>query len=304
MIQFKAGAPARDARQVRSFRIPLTPTRYTAPARDSSRACRCARVRRSSTGVGAQSIYGMPPKDLIYRFQRVSPMEASPHDSKTLYYGSQYLHRTRDEGVTWERISPDLTWNPSERQQKVSGEPITIDVTGEEIYSTLYAIRESPLRSGVIWTGANDGPFNVTRDGGKTWRKVTPVGQPQGCRVQNIEPSPHRAASAYYAALCYQLGDFRPFIWRTDDYGASWKLLTTGTNGIPADRSNESRAGGSESRRAALCRNGVRHVRLVRQRLRVAAAAAQSSRDSDHGHEGAPRRSRHLHSGEVVLDSR
>jgi photosystem II stability/assembly factor-like uncharacterized protein len=185
--------------------------------------------------VGAQSIYGMPPKDLIYRFQRVSPMETSPNDSHVVYYGSQYLHRTRDEGVTWEKISPDLTWNPPERQSKVSGEPITIDVTGEEIYSTLYAIRESPLRAGLIWTGSNDGPFYVTRDNGRTWKNVTPAAQPKGCRVQNIEPSPHRAASAYYAVLCYLLGDFRPYLWRTDDYGATWTLLTTGTNGIPAD---------------------------------------------------------------------
>jgi photosystem II stability/assembly factor-like uncharacterized protein len=177
----------------------------------------------------------MPGKDLIYRFQRVSPMEASPHDQRTLYYGSQYVHRTRDEGVTWERISPDLTWNPPEHQTKVSGEPITIDVTGEEFYSTLYSIRESPLKAGVLWTGANDGPFYVTRDAGATWKKITPASQPPGCRVQNIEPSPHRAASAYYAVLCYLLGDFRPFIWRTDDYGASWKLLTTGSNGIPSN---------------------------------------------------------------------
>jgi photosystem II stability/assembly factor-like uncharacterized protein len=191
--------------------------------------------QEKSYWVGAQSIYGMPGKDLIYRFQRVSPMEASPHDSKTLYYGSQYLHRTRDEGETWERISPDLTWNPPERQQKVSGEPITIDVTGEEFYSTLYAIRESPLKAGVIWTGANDGPFYVTRNAGQSWKKVTPASQPPGCRVQNIEPSPHRASSAYYSVLCYLLGDFRPFIWKTDDYGATWKLLTTGTNGIRAD---------------------------------------------------------------------
>jgi photosystem II stability/assembly factor-like uncharacterized protein len=190
--------------------------------------------QEKSYWIGAQSIYGMPAKDLIYRFQRVSPMEASPFDSHVLYYGSQYLHRTRDEGVTWERISPDLTWNSPQYQQSVSGEPITIDVTGEEFYSTLYAIRESTLKPGVIWTGANDGPFHVTRDGGKTWKKITPAGQPQGCRVQNIEPSPHRAGSAYYAVLCYLLGDFRPFIWRTDDYGANWKLLTSGVNGIPS----------------------------------------------------------------------
>jgi len=186
--------------------------------------------------VGLQSLYGNPGKDLIYRFQRVSPMEISPHDPRVIYYGSQHVHRTRDEGVTWTRISPDLTWNPPERQQRVSGEPITIDVTGEELYSTLYSIRESSLERGVIWTGANDGPFHVTRDNGKTWTRVTPASQPPGCRVQNIDPSPHRRGSAYYAVLCYLLGDFRPFLWRTDDYGKSWTLLTTELNGIPYDQ--------------------------------------------------------------------
>jgi photosystem II stability/assembly factor-like uncharacterized protein len=185
--------------------------------------------------VGAQSLYGNPGKDLILRFQRVSPMEVSPHNASVLYYGSQHVHRSRDEGVTWEKISPDLTWNPPERQQYPSGEPITLDVTGEEYYSTLYAIRESPLQAGVIWTGANDGPFYVSRDNGATWNNITPPNQPPGCRVQNIDPSPHRAASAYYAVHCYLLGDFRPFLWRTDDYGRTWTLLTPGTNGIPAD---------------------------------------------------------------------
>ncbi|MBV6520520.1 MAG: hypothetical protein MNPFHGCM_00636 [Gemmatimonadaceae bacterium] len=186
--------------------------------------------------VGAQSLYGNPGKDMIYRFQRVAPLEISPHDSRVVYYGSQYVHRTRDEGVTWETISPDLTWFPPERQQKSSGEPITIDVTGEEYYSVTYAIRESLKEAGVIWVGANDGPFHITRDNGKTWTKITPPDQPPGCRVQNIEPSPHRAGSAYYAVLCYQLGDFRPYIWRTDTYGRSWTLLTPGDNGMPTDQ--------------------------------------------------------------------
>jgi photosystem II stability/assembly factor-like uncharacterized protein len=185
--------------------------------------------------VGAQSLYGNATKDLIFRFQRVSPMETSPHDPRVIYYGSQHVHRTRDEGVTWETISPDLTWNPPERRGHYSGEPITIDGTGEESYSTLYAIRESVLEKGVIWTGANDGPFFVTRDDGKTWKNITPRNQPPGCRVQNIEPSPHRRGSAYYAVLCYLLGDFKPYLWRTDDYGASWKLLTNGANGIAAN---------------------------------------------------------------------
>jgi photosystem II stability/assembly factor-like uncharacterized protein len=186
--------------------------------------------------VGAQSLYGNPGKDLIFRFQRVSPMEISPNDPRTIYYGSQYVHRTRDEGVTWEKISPDLTANDPKYQNKPSGEPITIDVTGEEYYSVIYAIEESPLEPGVIWTGANDGPFYVTRDNGKSWTNVTPRNQPPGCRVQSIDPSPHRRGSAYYSVLCYQLGDFQPYIWRTDDYGKTWARLTDGTNGI---RNNE-----------------------------------------------------------------
>lgn len=184
--------------------------------------------------VGAQYLYGFRPNELKYRFQRVSPMEISPHDPGVIYFGSQYVHRTRDGGVTWERISPDLTANDPGKQV-ISGSPITRDVTGEEYYSTLYAIRESPLEKGVIWAGANDGPIHVTRDNGKTWNDVTPKGLPPGGRVQNIEPSPHRKGSAYVAVLRYILGDFHPYIYRTDDYGKSWKLLTGGENGIPAD---------------------------------------------------------------------
>ncbi|MBK6488284.1 MAG: hypothetical protein IPF98_15805 [Gemmatimonadetes bacterium] len=199
---------------------------------------------------GGQSLYGNPGKDLVLRFQRVSPMEVSPHAANTVYYGSQYVHRTRDGGVTWETMSPDLTLNPPERQQAPSGGPITIDVTGEEYFSVVYAIRESVLEPGVIWTGANDGPFYITRDNGRSWKDITPrglvatspdfarnnfKGPPDGCRTQQIDPSPHRRGSAYYSVLCYLLGDFRPFIYRTDDYGATWTMLTTGTNGIPAD---------------------------------------------------------------------
>lgn len=184
--------------------------------------------------VGAQSLYGNPARDLILRFQRVSPMETSPHDPNVLYYGSQHVHRTRDMGVHWETISPDLTAHP-ECCQGVSGEPITRDVTGEEFYSTLYAIQESPHQAGVIWTGANDGPFYITRDDGRTWTDITPDDLPEGGRVAFIDVSPHRRGSAYYAVYRYLLGDYAPYIYRTDDYGQSWTRLTTGDNGIPGD---------------------------------------------------------------------
>ncbi|HXT71484.1 MAG TPA: hypothetical protein VN700_17140 [Vicinamibacterales bacterium] len=184
--------------------------------------------------VGAQSLYGNSGKDLILRFQRVSPMNTSPFDPDVLYYGSQYLHRTRDKGVTWEKMSPDLTeFDPC--CQDASGTPITRDVTGEEFYSTLYAITESPIERGVIWTGSNDGPFYVTRDNGKIWTKITPKDLPPGGRVAWIDASPHRRGSAYFAVYRYLLGDYAPYIYKTDDYGKTWTKLTDGKNGIAAD---------------------------------------------------------------------
>ena len=185
--------------------------------------------------VGGESLYGNGGSTLMFRFQRVSPMEVSPHEAATVYYGSQYVHRTRDEGVTWEKISPDLTAFPKGEPQEASGTPITRDATGEEVYSTLYSIRESSLVPGLIWTGSNDGPIHVTRDAGKTWTNVTPKDLPPGGRVQNIEPSPHRPGTAYAAIYRFLLGDFAPYIYRTDDYGKSWKRLTDGTNGIAKD---------------------------------------------------------------------
>ena len=190
--------------------------------------------QEKSYWIGAQSLYGNPASDLIYRMQRVSPMATSPHDADVLYYGSQYLHRTRDRGVTWEKISPDLTAHP-DCCQGASGEPITRDVTGEEFYSTLYAIAESPVEKGVIWTGSNDGPFYVTRNNGKTWTNVTPKDLPPGGRVQYIDPSPHRKGSAYFAVYRWLLGDYQPYLYMTDDYGRTWNRLTDGKNGIPAD---------------------------------------------------------------------
>ncbi len=184
--------------------------------------------------VGAQNLYGHNPKDLIYRFQRTVPIEVSPHDPNTVYHGSQFVHRTRNGGQTWERISPDLTAFRPERQV-VSGTPITRDITGEEHYSTLYVIEESPLEPGVIWAGANDGPLHVTRDGGQTWTNVTPPDLPPEGRLNRIDPSTHRVGTAYVAAYRFQLNDFQPYIFKTTDYGKTWKRLTTGTNGIPAD---------------------------------------------------------------------
>lgn len=184
--------------------------------------------------VGYGNLYGVNPRDLPFRFQRTVPIHISPHDPNTVYHTSQFVHRTTDDGVTWETISPDLTAFRPERQV-VSGTPITRDITGEEHYSVIYAIEESPVQAGVIWVGANDGPVSVTRDGGRTWKNVTPADMPPEGRINTVAPSPHHAGKAYFAGYRTLLGDFRPFIYKTEDFGETWTLLTQGDNGIPAD---------------------------------------------------------------------
>ena len=180
--------------------------------------------------VGAESLYSNDPDDVTYRFQRVTPMEVSPHDPNTVYYGSQYVHKTVNGGKTWAQISPDLTANLAEYSMR-SGGPIDEDISGEENYAALYAIQESPIEKGVIWTGSNDGLFYVSRDGGKHWENVTPE-MPEGGRVSNIEASPHNPAKAYYAVYRDYLGDETPYLFKTENYGRSWKKIV---HGIPTD---------------------------------------------------------------------
>jgi photosystem II stability/assembly factor-like uncharacterized protein len=184
--------------------------------------------------VGAGYIYGHNPKDLPFRFQRVAPIHVSPHNPDVVYHASQFLHKTTDDGQTWETISPDLTaFEPD--KQVISGGPITRDITGEEFYSAIYEVQESPLKEGLIWVGANDGPVHVTRNGGRDWENVTPSDLLPGGRIDCVEPSPHKEGKAYFSALRYQMGDWKPYIFKTEDYGRSWTLLTTGRNGIPMD---------------------------------------------------------------------
>jgi hypothetical protein len=136
--------------------------------------------------------------------------------------------------VTWETISPDLTANDP-RGHVISGSPITRDITGEEFYSTLYTVAESLPERGVIWTGSNDGVVHVSRDDGATWTNVTPKDLSGGGRYQTVEASPHRPGSAYVAVLRYMFDDWKPYIYRTDDYGQTWQSLTGPRSGFPQD---------------------------------------------------------------------
>lgn len=184
--------------------------------------------------IGASNIYGHNPKDLKYRFQRVAPVHVSPHDPDVVYMGSQFVHKTRNDGVIWETISPDLTAFEADKQV-ISGSPITRDITGEEYYSTIYSIRESKIKKDLIWTGSNDGVVSITQDGGQTWSNVTPKKMPKGGRVESIEPSQFDPAKAYISVDRHLLGDATPYFYKTADYGKTWELISTTTNGIPSD---------------------------------------------------------------------
>jgi photosystem II stability/assembly factor-like uncharacterized protein len=169
---------------------------------------------------------GSAAADLRYRFHWTFPVAMSPHDSKRVYAGSQYVHETTNGGQSWQVISPDLTLNDRSRQGPSGG--LTGDNIGVEYGSVLMAIAESPVRAGVIWTGSNDGQVNVTRDGGRSWTNVTAAipQLPGWGTVYSIDPSPHDAATAYVVFDRHQEGDFDPYVYRTSDYGASWTNLS------------------------------------------------------------------------------
>ncbi|MBZ5590366.1 MAG: glycosyl hydrolase [Acidobacteriia bacterium] len=164
---------------------------------------------------------------LKYRFQWNAPILISRHDPKTIYHAAQVLLRSRNEGETWEVISPDLTRNDPSKQGR-SGGPISNDITGVELYDTIFALAESPHEKGVIWAGTDDGLIHITRDDGKTWQNVTPKGLPEWIQVNSIEPSPHDKATAYVAATRYKFDDFRPYLYKTNDYGRTWTTISAG----------------------------------------------------------------------------
>ena len=165
--------------------------------------------------------------DLKYRFQWTFPIVLSPNDPKTLYAAANVLFKTVNEGQTWAPISPDLTRHDP-RTLGPSGGPITRDQTSVEYYATIFAVAESPLAKGQIWTGSDDGYVQLTRDGGKTWSNVTPRDMLAYTRVSIIEPSPHAAGTAYVAANRYQFDDNQPYIWKTADFGKSWRRIDLG----------------------------------------------------------------------------
>ncbi|MBK7393194.1 MAG: glycosyl hydrolase [Chloracidobacterium sp.] len=172
---------------------------------------------------------GMDAKDMKYRYNWNAPIVWDKHDN-SYYHGSQLVLKTNDFGKNWKEISPDLTRNEKEKQGKGGG-PFTNEAVGAENYGTLAYITVSQHEKGVIWTGSDDGLVHVTRDGGSTWKNVTPKGLAE-CLVNAIEVSPHDKATAYIATTRYKFNDHAPGLYKTTDYGATWTKID---NGIPGN---------------------------------------------------------------------
>jgi photosystem II stability/assembly factor-like uncharacterized protein len=174
---------------------------------------------------------GWGAAELKYRFNWNFPLMISPHDPDTLYAAGNVLFKTTDEGQTWQPVSPDLTRNIKEKQGP-SGGPITKDNTSVEYYGTIFAIAESLFEPGVLWTGSDDGLLHISRDGGQNWQDVTPtsrkLGLPKEIQINSIEAHPFEAGGLFVAATAYKNDDFKPYLFKTMDYGQNWKKITDG----------------------------------------------------------------------------
>jgi photosystem II stability/assembly factor-like uncharacterized protein len=169
--------------------------------------------------------------DIKYRFQWNFPLLFSPNDPDTLYSAANKLFKSTNEGQSWQVISPDLTRNDKAKQGP-SGGPITKDNTSIEYYDTIFTVMESPVQAGTIWTGSDDGLVYVTRDGGKNWSDVTPAKDimPEWIQINSLDAGAFDAGTAYVAATMYKYDDYKPYLYKTSDYGKTWKKIT---NGIP-----------------------------------------------------------------------
>ncbi|MDB4235409.1 glycosyl hydrolase [Flavobacteriaceae bacterium] len=184
---------------------------------------------RRSINVWPDNPMGYGAEGMKYRFQWNFPIIFSKHNPKKLYTFSNQVHVSENEGQSWEIISQDLTRNDPDRL-KSSGGPITQDNTGVEYYCTIFAANESPLEEGLLWVGSDDGLLHLTRDGGKNWSNVTPAQMPKWLMINSIDPSPFDPAVCYVAGTLYKTGDFRPYLYKTMDYGQTWIKITNSIN--------------------------------------------------------------------------
>jgi photosystem II stability/assembly factor-like uncharacterized protein len=194
----------------------------------------------SDVSVVPEDNYGYGSADIKYRFQWTFPILVSPHNPDVVYAGSSYVHRSVNNGQSWEVISPNLTRSDPAKLERTptiddpsigsDWGPVVRDNTGVEWYGTIFAFEESKIKPGVLWAGSDDGYVHISTDNGKNWLNVTPKDMPDFGRVSIIDPSMHEAGTAYMAVTRYKQDDFKPYIFKTTDYGKSWKKII---NGIP-----------------------------------------------------------------------
>lgn len=180
-----------------------------------------------TVSVWPESPIGSGADVLKYRFQWNFPIFFSPHNPKRIYACGNVLFKSENEGASWEAISPDLTTNDKSKQA-ASGGIITKDNTSVEYYCTLFAAAESPLEKDLLWVGSDDGLVNVSKDGGQHWENVTPKGIPAWMMWNSIEIDPYKKGAAYLVGTRYKLDDYTPYLFKTEDYGKSWKKITNG----------------------------------------------------------------------------
>jgi photosystem II stability/assembly factor-like uncharacterized protein len=210
-----------DNRHVERYNTRVRSTGDVNPWTTGSRA-----VPATQRGAGGRQGMGVGVRSQRqFRMNWTAPLAISPHDPDTAYAGSQYVHRTTDDGRTWAIISPDLTTNDTSRMELPGLGP-----DGQDMYSVLFAIAESPLTAGLIWAGSNDGQVQVTRDGGRTWANVTAnlPGLPPAGTISSIEPSRYSEGTAYLSVDRHRANDPSPYIFKTADFGGTWTLLTSG----------------------------------------------------------------------------
>ena len=181
---------------------------------------------------------GWGARDLKYRFGWTFPIVLSPHDPDVVYVSGNHIFRSTNEGQSWEPISPDLSRQdqsklaPTVRYgEEETGEywgPVSRENISVEYYAMVFTLAESPVERGLLWAGTDDGLIHISRDAGKNWEEVTPEGIPEWALMSLIEPSPHDGATAYVAATRYKLDDFRPYLYKTHDYGKTWTKITEG----------------------------------------------------------------------------
>ncbi len=259
---------------------------------------RTRQIRLVTTWPEVMSGYGASEDK--YRFAWTYPIVISPHDPNTLYIGGNLVFKTTNEGQSWTPISPDLTRADPKTLQPTGG-PVNRDAIGAETYATVFSFVESPHEQGVFWAGSDDGLLHISKDAGQSWDKITPPDMPEWSMISCIEISPHDQATAYLAATRYKLDDYRPYLYKTSDYGQTWQSIN---EGIAAGRLHPRDPRRPRAPGAALRRHRDRAVYLVRRRRILAALPAEPAGHADPRPAAQGQRPDRRHARPLDLDPR